>query len=201
MRLCGLAAENAPTIFFSSCRKENGPRPGQKKRALSVANPRPGGLRFACIRELLVRNASGILRVSYRVRRTEFLESLRRRIWRLGIRLGWSRTICPSSPAAATLSPGRGIHCAAVSGFAAYGCGVPLAGKGEGPLPRPRLRGSFQRRGPQALPLAVLRGCGGNFGIPPRFSFGGVGRFLFSKEKAHHVSRAPESRCSFCAPF
>ena len=29
---------NAPPIFFSSCRKEDGPRPGQKKRALNAMN-------------------------------------------------------------------------------------------------------------------------------------------------------------------
>ena len=29
---------NAPTIFFSPCRKEDGPRPGQKKRAPNAGN-------------------------------------------------------------------------------------------------------------------------------------------------------------------
>ena len=29
---------NAPPIFFSSCRKEDGPRLGQKKRALNALN-------------------------------------------------------------------------------------------------------------------------------------------------------------------
>ena len=29
---------NAPPIFFSPCRKEDGPRPGQKKRALNAMN-------------------------------------------------------------------------------------------------------------------------------------------------------------------
>ena len=32
------AAAFAPPIFFSPCRKEDGPRPGQKKRALDALN-------------------------------------------------------------------------------------------------------------------------------------------------------------------
>jgi len=79
---------NAPTIFFSPCRKENGPRPGQKKRALLAAKPRPCGLRFACLRELLVRTASGILQVPYRVRYPHFRAEVLSRIWQLGYSIG-----------------------------------------------------------------------------------------------------------------
>jgi len=56
--------------------------------------------------------------------------------------------------------------------------------------------GNPKGRGRSPTPLCRFKGVRGEIEIPPGFSFGGVGRFLFSKEKALHNSHAPESRCN-----
>ena len=64
---------------------------------------------------------------------------------------------------------------------------VPLRYALPGPLriaphPRPTPGRGIQRGGPQPAPLCRFKGVRGEIEIPPRFSLGGRGDILFSKE-------------------
>ena len=60
---------------------------------------------------------------------------------------------------------------------------LPIPKRGfqrRGPSPSPKK--GFQRGGPQPAPLCRFKGVRGEIEIPPRFSLGGRGDILFSKE-------------------
>ena len=60
---------------------------------------------------------------------------------------------------------------------------LPIPKRGfqrRGPSPSPKK--GFQRGGPQPAPLCRFKGARGEIEIPPRFSLGGRGDILFSKE-------------------
>ena len=93
------------------------------------------------------------------------LKSVRRRICGHGAQRGANRTPPAPLSAAAPLSP-RGVS------------------KGEGPCPRPPSPwGLVSKGGGQGpRPLCRFKGVRGEIEIPPRFSLGGRGDILFSKE-------------------
>ena len=116
---------------------------------------------------------------------------------------GWLRAICPSGPAAAARCAkmqSRVTH--SRGGLQRRGSQAPLLavlrGSG-GKSPKRRQwrikRGDFE----EAARLAATnsgresyrRDGGQDFGIPPGFSFGGAGDFLFSKEKTSRRFFAP----------